>query len=97
MRIFIAASIFLIANVGVTAESKPAKAVQCEACHGANGAAPIMGNYPKINGQNKDYLISALKDYRDGKRKGALSAVMTSQAQLTDAEIEELASYYAGQ
>lgn len=93
------AMLALGATGGVAAaDTKPAKAAQCEACHGAGGAAPIMPVYPKINGQNKEYLIAALKDYRDGKRMGPLSAVMNSQAtSLTDAEIEELSEYYANQ
>ena len=57
-----------------------------------------MDSYPKLNGQNKGYLVAALKDYRAGKRTGALSAVMTGQAtSLTDAEIEALAAFYSSQ
>lgn len=76
----------------------PAKEVACRACHGASGAAPLVPNYPKLNGQNKQYLVSSLKAYRAGERKGGLSMVMASQASgLSDADIEALASYYAAQ
>jgi len=97
MKRIIVLSFCLLTSVSMASE-KPAKVAQCDACHGANGAAPIMDAYPKLNGQNKGYLISALKDYRSGKRTGALSAVMAGQsASLTDEEIEALAAYYSSQ
>lgn len=76
----------------------PAKEAMCRTCHGAGGAAPIAPNYPKLNGQNKEYLISSLKAYRAGERQGGLALAMAAQAtQLTDSEIEALAAYYASQ
>jgi cytochrome c553 len=55
-------------------------------------------NYPKLNGQNKAYIVSALTAYRNGQRKGGLAGVMAAQAaQLSDADIEALAAYYASQ
>lgn len=74
----------------------PPKAALCAACHGADGGAPISPTYPKIKGQNKEYLISAIKAYRAGERKNASAAIMTGQAvALTDAEIEALAGYFS--
>lgn len=76
----------------------PAKEVACRTCHGAGGAAPIAPIYPKLNGQNKAYLISSLKAYRDGQRKGGLAGAMAAQAaQLSDADMEVLAAYYSSQ
>jgi len=78
--------------------AEPAKEMVCRACHGAGGAAPIMGLYPKLNGQNKDYLVSSMKAYKSGQRQGGMAAVMAGQASgLSDAEINELAAYYASQ
>ncbi len=95
--IIVALTLSLFSSVSMASE-KPAKTAQCAACHGAKGAAPIMDAYPKLNGQNKAYLISALKDYREGKRNGLLSAVMTAQsASLSDEEVEALATYYSSQ
>lgn len=96
MKFIIACSLALLTSVSFASETAPPKAATCAACHGANGDAPIMDVYPKINGQNKGYLISALKDYKAGNRNGALSAVMSSQAKmLTDEEIEALAAFYS--
>ncbi|TQV89881.1 cytochrome c [Aliikangiella coralliicola] len=82
----------------LSAEKAPAKAALCQACHGPAGAKPIMDVYPKLNGQNKAYLVTILKSYRSGERSGGQSAVMTAQAKmLTDEDIEALSSYYASQ
>ena len=72
-----------------------AKSAVCAACHGAEGisAVPI---YPNLKGQKEVYLASALKAYKAGQRGGGMSMLMTPQAsQLTDADIANLAAYYA--
>jgi cytochrome c553 len=96
MKYFI--TLILIMNVYIFAHAQPAKEASCRVCHGVGGSAPIAPNHPKLNGQNKDYLVSSLKAYRDGQRTGGLAGIMSSQAsQLTDADIEELAKYYSTQ
>lgn len=66
----------------------------CAACHGGNGRDTMMPNYPKIGGQNRDYLVSALKAYRDGRRQGTFAELMRQTAAgLSDAEIEAVADY----
>ncbi len=51
--------------------------------------------FPSINGQDKDYLILALRAYRDGKRHNSLMHNMSIP--YSDAIIEGLASNYANQ
>lgn len=76
----------------------PPKEAMCRACHGVGGAAPIAPGYPKLNGQDKGYLVSSLKAYRAGERKGGMAMVMMSQATgLSDDDIEALSAYYAAQ
>lgn len=76
----------------------PAKAAMCVACHGVGGAKPLAPNYPKLNGQNKAYLVDSLKAYRSGDRKAGLAAIMAGQAAaLSDEDIEQLADYYSKQ
>jgi cytochrome c len=76
----------------------PAKEATCRACHGAQGAKPLAANYPKLNGQNKAYLVDALNAYKNGGRTGGLAGVMRAQASgLSDAEMNELAEYYSKQ
>jgi len=72
-----------------------AKAAVCGACHGANGMA-AADMYPNLAGQNKTYLIAAMKAYKNKQRQGGMSAVMQGQAvTLSDADIENLAEYYS--
>mgnify|MGYP005814252893 CR=1 FL=1 len=72
----------------------PAKAATCVACHGEGGIS-IAPNWPSLAGQHKDYLEHALKQYKSGARK---DPIMGSQAiTLEDAEIRELAAYFASQ
>ena len=76
----------------------PAKEATCRTCHGVEGNAPILPAYPKLGGQNKEYLISSLKAYRGGQRTGGLALAMAAQAtQLSDEDIEQLAEYYSSQ
>lgn len=46
----------------------------CVACHGAEGAKTIAPDYPVLAGQQADYLVQALTDYKTGKRKNAVMA-----------------------
>ena len=63
---------------------------ECATCHRLNafeGAIPPLGHLPK------DYFITAMKEYKDGRR---LNPAMVSIANaLSDEEIEALAAYYA--
>ncbi len=80
-------------NSDTIAQGKTKSAV-CAACHGAKGIATI-DIYPNLAGQNYGYLVNSIKAYRDGKRKGGLSAVMTPMAaNLSDDDINNLAAYY---
>jgi cytochrome c553 len=68
--------------------------VQCASCHGADGKSTVMGNYPKIGGQNFEYVVSALKAYRERRRLGTYAAMMTEVAKpLSDEDIANLAAY----
>lgn len=70
-----------------------AKAAVCAACHGQDGKSPIDPSYAILAGQHEDYLVTALKAYRSGQRK---NAIMGAQAQqLSNADIDNLAAYYA--
>ena len=65
----------------------------CAACHGKDGNTPIDPSYPRLAGQAADYLVEALKGYKNETRK---NAIMGAQAKgLSSADIQNLAAYYA--
>ncbi len=70
---------------------------QCQGCHGITGfktAFPTVYSVPKIGGQNYDYLVVALKAYRDGGRTNETMHAIASN--LSDQDIDDLAAYYSG-
>ena len=70
----------------------------CASCHGANLSKPIDPSYPKIAGQNNDYLFVALKAYKTqgnpnvGRTNGVMGAIAK---QFSNAELKALANYVA--
>jgi cytochrome c553 len=93
----LAASLMATAPVPAGAadlEAGKRKAEPCAACHGADGNASIPGT-PSLAGQPVFYTHWQLIKFRDGRRK---DPVMSPFAQnLTDAEMGDLAAYYAAQ
>ncbi len=66
----------------------------CVACHGTNGRG-TGPTFPNINGQHAGYMYEQLRKYRSGER---VNVIMNDQAQqLTNAQMELLARYYAAQ
>ena len=68
------------------------QAVACTACHGQNGLS-MSPTWPTLAGQHEDYLINAMKQYRDGARTDVTMVPMASS--LTDEDIKLLARYYS--
>lgn len=76
-------------------EAGKAKAAVCAACHGQNGMAQIP-TYPNLAGQNEQYLVMALKAYKNKQRTGGQAAIMQGQAAaLSDEDIANVAAYFA--
>ena len=70
------------------------KSAPCAACHGANGVS-ASPEFPNLAGQHPDYLESALKHYKNGKRK---NPIMQGQvANLEPKDMMDLAAYFASQ
>ncbi len=65
---------------------------KCNRCHRADVANPAL-NVPNIRGQDKDYLIMALRGYRDDRR--ASSVMHKMSLPYGDSVIESIASFYA--
>lgn len=65
----------------------------CGGCHGVSGYTNAYPNYhvPRIAGQNYDYLINALTEYKKGERS---HPTMRAQGEsLSDADIRNIAAY----
>ena len=56
----------------------------CAACHGQAGEG--MAVFPKLAGQNKDYIVSRLNAYKNRETVGSMSSTMWSQAGMLSAE-----------
>ena len=83
------------ALVKVTGDAAAGKqrATTCVSCHGAEGISP-NDTWPNLAGQNAVYLARILAAYKSGDQK---DVAMTPLAQaLSDADIQNLAAYYAG-
>jgi len=67
---------------------------RCNRCHGP-GVRSSDVEIPRLNGQDMDYLVMALRSYRDSRRQSSVMHNMVLP--YSDAVIEALASYYASQ
>ncbi len=84
-------------------KSRPAERAQtmvrdlidrCDRCHSAQEEIPGMP-VPKLAGQDRDYLIMALRAYRDDRRESTTMHKMSLP--YGDSVIEGIAAHYAGQ
>lgn len=93
----LAALVSVSANAADIAAGK-AKAEQvCAGCHAKEGnwSAPLDPSYPKLGGQHKDYLVQALQQYKDGRRKNGIMAGFA--ATLSKDDMNNLAAFFASQ
>ena len=65
----------------------------CNVCHTPNFAG--QENVPRIAGQREDYLVKALRGYKDNSRRGYDAAMADVVPQITDEQILDLAYYLA--
>jgi cytochrome c553 len=68
-------------------------ATKCNRCHDQNDNPSMAA--PRMKGQDKDYLVMALRSYRDGKRES--SAMHNMSSIYSNALIQSLATWYATQ
>ncbi len=61
----------------------------CAGCHGAKGQG--KGNYPKLAGQQPQYLIKQLLNFKNRSRKGGPMNAIAST--LTEQDINQIAAY----
>lgn len=95
LQILAALTLALSANVAIAGDAAAgkAKSATCAGCHGSAGISAIP-TYPNLAGQKEAYLAKQIKDYKSGARKDPTMNAMV--AALTDADVANLAAYYAG-
>ncbi len=69
-------------------------AANCAACHGTNGIS-AGGAIAGLAGTDKDYLVTQMKLFKEGKRTATLMHQIAKG--YTDAEVAALAVYFAAQ
>ena len=76
-------------------EAGQVKAYTCTGCHGIPGYNNVYPTYkvPKIGGQNYEYLVSALKAYRNGERDHPTMELQATS--MSDGDIEDVSAYFA--
>ena len=94
-----------ILPLAVAAQTPPApgdpnKGVQrvgmCQGCHGIVGwrtAFPEVYRVPKLSGQNPQYIVAALRQYKSGDR--GHPSMRAIAASLTDDDMANIAAYYS--
>ena len=86
----LAATAFPVAAADTSAGRLKAQA--CAVCHGALGLS-MTPDAPNLAGQPELYVATQLRAYRSGKREHEVMSVMAKP--LSDADIRELAAWYA--
>lgn len=68
-------------------------AATCFTCHGTDGRS-VDGIPPSLAGQNRDYLLQQMREFRSGKRP---ATIMHQHALgYTDEQLALIAGYFAG-
>lgn len=77
-----------------TADSVSDAIAVCAGCHGEAGV-PVDTMTPVIWGQNRDYILNQLRDFKSGRRKNEIMAGMV--ADLSWADMQALAAHFSAQ
>src|SRR6516225_12323378 len=70
----------------------------CSSCHGPDGRS-ISPTFPRVAGQQKDYIVAQLQAFRDKTRADphAQTYMWGMAARLSGSTIDGIAGYYASQ
>jgi len=69
----------------------------CLGCHGIESYKTVYPTYsvPRLRGQNHEYIVAALKEYRNGTRGHATMHAHAST--LSDQDMQDVAAYLGGE
>ena len=66
---------------------------QCGSCHLPDYAG--RDQMPRLAGQREDFLVSSMKEFRDGRATGRDTIMAATLRGMSDAELTDLAHYFA--
>ena len=71
------------------------KVETCMGCHGVPSYTNVYPTYhvPKLGGQHADYIVAALKAYKNGEREH--ETMRAQAASLSDQDMADIAAYLA--
>ena len=69
------------------------KSGNCGSCHLPNYAG--RDQMPRLAGQREDFLLSSMKEFRDGRATGRDTIMAATLRGLSDADLTDLAHYFA--
>ncbi|MHB1245135.1 MAG: c-type cytochrome [Sulfuriferula sp.] len=81
-----------LAGAAIAKKETPTVAA-CMQCHGTNGEGRAAAGFPRLAGQNKDYLVKQLTDFKAKLRKNPLMGPVANLLSL--AQINDVADYYS--
>lgn len=89
------AGLLLLAGAAPAGDAERGRelAATCLGCHGVPSYTNVYPTYrvPKLGGQHPEYLVAALRAYRDGARRH--ETMRAHAARFTDAELADIAAY----
>jgi len=92
-----AASLWLVliapVHAGGNVAAGQAKAGICAGCHGADGNGGADPTWPKLAGQDPDYIAKQLTNFKSGARKDPIMSGMA--AALSPTDMKNLGAYFA--
>ena len=92
LAVLLAGSTWVTAAVAADPHNARSLAATCFTCHGTDGRS-VGGVPPSLAGQNRDYLLKQLQEFRDGKRP---ATIMHQHAKgYTDEQLNLIAGYFA--
>ena len=88
------ASIPLASSAAGEAEAGSIKAIPCMGCHGIPGYFSVYPSYhvPRVGGQHPEYIIAALKAYKNGDRSH--KTMRAQAASLSEQDMADIAAYF---
>ncbi|MCI0653845.1 MAG: c-type cytochrome [Methylococcaceae bacterium] len=70
------------------------KVENCRSCHGERGNSFVAG-FPRLIGQNRDYLIKVMRDYKNASRKNPTMVYIMNK--VSENDLVRFADYYSSQ